>query len=153
MRNKIRYTLGKYKNKIRYTALSKQHERLRKKAALAAVETQRLMDRDKWSYERKLIARIDGIRLRLFPESHNGIKYCVYVRSAVLSDATWFNWYIDDREMCLDCDNSWAVGDLLDLLYYRAKTEPKVAKYINLLLNLENEAPFWQLPHYIYRIR
>ena len=149
--NKIRYTLSKYKS--RHTALYNRLERARKKAALAAAEFQRILDRDKWSYERKMIARINGIRLRLFPELHNRVGYYFHVQPAILSDAAGFNRYIRDRETDIEYDNSWAVGDLLDLLHYRAKTEPKVAKYLSLLRDLENAVRCRQLPYAIYKIR
>ena len=154
-KNKMRYTLGKYlrKNKIRYTDSSNKLERLRKKAALAAVQTQRVMDRDRWSYERRAIAKINSIRLRLFPELHklhNAIGYSVNVKPAVLSDAAMFNWYISDREIYLEY---WGITDTLDLLHYRAKTEPKAALYLNLLRDIERGVTCGELPEYIYKVR
>ena len=147
-KNKIRYTLRKKKNP--YTALSNRLERLRKKAARAAVQTQRVLDRDKWSYERKLIARINGIRLRLFPRSNKGVGYYyLYVQSSILSNAAGFNWYIRNRETDLEY---YGITGLRDLLHDRAKTERNAALYLNFVLDLENEVTCGELPDYIYNI-
>ena len=137
------------KNKIRYTALSNRLERLRKKAARAAVQVQRVLDRDRWSYERKMIARINSIRLRLFPKLHKGITYRIYVQSSILSNAVGFNWYILDRETDLEY---YGRTGFRDLLHDRAKTERNAALYLNFVLDLENEVTCGELPDYIYNI-
>ena len=145
--NKIRYTLRKKKNQ--YTILSNRLERLRKKAARASVQFQRVLDRDRWSYERKVIARINGIKLRLFPRSNKGTGYYLYVQSSVLSNAAGFNWYIRDRETDLEY---YGITGLRDLLHDRAKTERNAALYLKFLQELKNEVTCGELPDYIYNI-